>query len=69
MLLKKKIHCFWHETDKHTITSKGHIWTYPEENATPNSVIVIAGSNLKLSHKKTYGICGDYVLAWSSELE
>ena len=21
-------HCFWHETDKYTLTSKGYIWCY-----------------------------------------
>ena len=69
MLLNKKIHCFWHETDKYTVTSKGHIWTYPEENVTSNSVIVIAGSKLSLSHRKIYGICGDYVLEWSNKFK
>jgi hypothetical protein len=69
MLSNKKIHCFWHEEDKYTVTSRGHIWTYPKEDTTPNSVIVIAGSRLNQSYKKTHGICGDYVLTWSKKLK
>ena len=69
MLDNKKIHCFWHETDKYTITSKGLIWTYPEERVTPSSVVVVAGSGLSQSYKKIHGICGDYVLAWSKKFK
>tara|TARA_R100001082_G_C4284430_1_gene125367 strand:+ start:87 stop:473 length:387 start_codon:yes stop_codon:yes gene_type:complete len=30
MLKNKNIHCFWHEADFCTITSKGWVWKYPE---------------------------------------
>jgi hypothetical protein len=30
MLSNKEIHCFWHEGDYCTITSKGWVWKYPE---------------------------------------
>ena len=30
MLQNKKIHCFWHEFDRYTLTSKGWVWKYPE---------------------------------------
>jgi len=30
MLKNKKIHCFWHEQDFCTLTSKGWVWKYPE---------------------------------------
>ena len=29
-MLKNNIHCFWHENDKVTLTSKGYVWKYPE---------------------------------------
>jgi hypothetical protein len=29
-MIKKGIHCFWHEDDKMTVTSKGFVWKYPE---------------------------------------
>mgnify|MGYP003634570285 CR=1 FL=1 len=30
MLKDSEIHCFWHEKDYCTITSKGWVWKYPE---------------------------------------
>ena len=38
-----KIHCFWHQGDLCTLTSKGYVWKYPE--------IYFEG--------KLWGICGD----------
>ena len=69
MLDNRKIHCFWHETDNYTITSKGYIWTYPGKDITSNSVMVVAGNRIKQSYKKIHGICGDYVLAWSKKFK
>ena len=28
-MLKEDIHCFWHQEDDVTLTSKGFMWTYP----------------------------------------
>jgi hypothetical protein len=49
---------FWHQNDDFTLTSNGYIWTYPEKNVTPRSIIV----DLNLDHKynNIYGICTDY---------
>jgi hypothetical protein len=30
MLEDPDIHCFWHENDLVTLTSKGYVWKYPE---------------------------------------
>lgn len=30
MLKQPEIHCFWHEKDLVTLTSKGFVWKYPE---------------------------------------
>ena len=43
--LKKKgqnLNYFWHETDKHTITSKGYLWNYPGGPITSDSVAVLS---------------------------
>jgi len=56
------IHCFWHETDKFTITSKGYIWTFPEEEVTKNSVIVHKGSDWKEKNYNCAAVCTDYIL-------
>ena len=41
MLQNPLIHCFWHEQDAHTITSRGYIWSYPNQTLTPKSVCVM----------------------------
>ena len=51
---------FWHEDDKFTLTSKGYIWTYPNNIYSKNSVIVHLDENLNLKND-CYGICSDYV--------
>lgn len=58
---------FWHQEDKHTLTSKNYIWTYPGEAYTPRSIIVMPEWNKNLDEfvdlraYDCYGICSDYV--------
>jgi hypothetical protein len=66
MLKNKKIHCFWHQEDKFTLTSKNYIWTYPGESYTSKSVVVKPENHIKNNFKdiakyNCYGICSDYV--------
>lgn len=50
---------FWHEEDKFTLTSRGYIWTYPNNLISNNSVLVSL-SDL-IPNEDCYGICSDYV--------
>jgi len=59
MLKNDKIHCFWHETDQYTITSKQFIWTYPGKYASENCIIVDNSQDPPNYNCK--GICSDYV--------
>jgi len=45
MLKEPDIHCFWHENDLVTITSRGYVWKYPE--------VYYQG--------KLWGICSDWL--------
>ena len=45
MLEEPDIHCFWHENDLVTLTSKGYVWKYPE--------VYFQG--------KLWGVCSDWV--------
>ena len=45
MLEEPDIHCFWHENDLVTLTSKGYVWKYPE--------VYYQGS--------LWGVCSDYL--------
>lgn len=66
MLLNKKIHCFWHQEDDFTITSKGFIWTYPNKQLTDNSICVLPEkTNLtKEQISNSYGICSDFIIKY-----
>jgi glycerophosphoryl diester phosphodiesterase len=57
MLNESDIHCFWHETDKFTITSEGVIWTYPNNITGQHSVIV---TNDPVTSKNIFGVCTDF---------
>ena len=62
LLLDEKIHCFWHQEDDYTVTSKGYIWTYPGKHVTSRSVIVCRDTD-QLNELETtpHGICVDDV--------
>jgi hypothetical protein len=53
---------FWHEDDDFTLTSSGHIWTYPGKKITELSIIVdLDIPKISLYTVIPYGICSDYV--------
>lgn len=70
MTQNPKIHCFWHEEDKYTITSKGIIWAYPGEAVSNNTVCVLPESNnTHISNlQNCYGICSDNIEYYSQLL-
>ena len=61
-MLNHGIHCFWHESDKFTITSKGYIWTFPEEEVTRSSIIVHKDSGWKEKDYQCAGVCTDFII-------
>jgi hypothetical protein len=63
-LLNNDVHCFWHENDERTLTSRGYIWTYPNKKTFTKSVIVVLQEELTLSDTNLFGVCGDYVTNW-----
>jgi hypothetical protein len=56
---------FWHEEDKFTLTSHKWIWTYPGNDLTSISVLVmpeiIDPTLANITDVKCYAICSDYV--------
>jgi len=65
-LLNNTVHCFWHENDERTLTSRNYIWTYPDKDTVPNSVLVVLTEHLNLKDKNIYAVCGDYIETWKS---
>lgn len=37
-----RIHCFFHDTDEYTITSRGYIWAYPDVNMAGTNCIAVS---------------------------
>tara|TARA_R100000008_G_C3523787_1_gene135445 strand:+ start:114 stop:554 length:441 start_codon:yes stop_codon:yes gene_type:complete len=66
MLLYPQIHCFWHQTDDVTLTSRNFIWTYPGKESTENSVCVLANKDDKIP-EKCFGICSDFIMEYINE--
>jgi len=62
-MLLNNVHCFWHQKDDYTLTSKGHIWTYPEKMICWQSVIVCNSEKqtLEAFGQNLHGICSDFV--------
>jgi len=58
MIANKKVHCFWHEKDLYTITSKNIIWVYPRQKTCKNSVLVSKGP--RLAEGRMLGVCTDF---------
>ena len=63
MLLFDGCHCFWHQDDDYTLTSKGIPWVYPGKKLVSNSVWVMPEvSDIGNPHRRTdiYGVCSDF---------
>jgi len=66
MLDNAKIHCFWHDTDKHTITSNGFIWSFPNCPTNEKSICVLP-EKYNTVIENCYGICSDYIHNYISQ--
>ena len=65
MIKDSKIHCFWHQEDDVTLTSRNYIWTYPGKELKEKSICVMPEkSNIKPGSNKLegcVGICSDII--------
>ena len=61
MLSYSDIHCFWHQEDDVTLTSRNFLWTYPGKRLTANSICVLPEKNDEIP-KKCLGICSDSIV-------
>lgn len=75
-LLKKedpKFNFFWHEHDRHAITSRGIFWNYPGGPITDDSVAVLPEKwwdrRLHDSITRALGICTDFPIRFREELK
>jgi hypothetical protein len=58
-MLELGVHCFWHQEDYYTLTSKGIIWAYPN-HYTGAGILVMPSKELIDKYRQSiYGICVD----------
>jgi len=65
LLLWGDVNCFWHQTDKMTLTSNGTPWMYPG-NYSSLGVTVELGKHSKIPN--VWGVCTDHPLLWRNSL-
>ena len=61
MLSYSDIHCFWHQEDDVTLTSRGFFWTYPGKQLTEKSICVLPEKKLDI---EVAGVCSDFIVRW-----
>ena len=62
MLQNPNIHCFWHQNDDYTLTSKGIPWVYPGKKVFENSIWVLPEkTTYKYIKLNCLGICSDNI--------
>ena len=59
-LLDLGAHCFFHQNDYVTLTSRGFIWTYPTQELTDKSICVLPELQT-IDIKGCVGICSDHI--------
>lgn len=59
------IHCFWHETDAYTVTSRNGLWCYPG-NFNPKGITVVTGGpeTVSVTPDGIGGVCTDQAILW-----
>ena len=64
-LQKENIHCFFHDRDSVTLTSRGFLWTYPGKKLTKNSICVLPETTKMIQTEGFIqicaGVCSDFI--------
>jgi hypothetical protein len=64
--LRNDLHCFFHDTDDYTITSKGYVWAYPGKKYSSDRCINVLPEKTSLDMSdgwevNYYGVCSDFI--------
>lgn len=62
-MVNKPIHCFWHQNDDVTLTSKNYLWTFPGKPIHGEMAIAVVPEfvNFHWDISKALGVCTDYI--------
>ena len=66
MLVHTNIHCFWHQEDHYTVTSRGYIVSYPGYEITGRTICMKPELASPDSVSSCYAICSDYIGRWGA---
>lgn len=58
-MLELNLHCFWHQEDYYTLTSKGIVWAYPNYYINKGILVMPNKEFLDNLENEIYGICID----------
>ena len=53
------LHCFWHQTDEYTLTSKGIVWAYPSFYTSVGILVMPSKDFIDNLNRPIYGLCVD----------
>ena len=59
-MMNENIHCFWHQADDVTVTSKGYIWTHSDTDVYTEKSIACWIDAIGDQPNNVFGICSDY---------
>ncbi len=58
-MMEDEIHCFYHQGDDVTLTSRGYLWTLPGKQLTKKSISVLPK---KEPDVEIAGVCSDFIV-------
>jgi len=64
MMLESGVHCFWHENDCYTLTSKAIPWCIPGKWIAGGITVVLSATESDEVIKDCLGVCVDNPLEW-----
>ena len=68
-MLENDIHCFWHQSDDFTLTSRGIIWAYPGTTTSGGNTVLLFPERFKEVNYRSYDfICTDYTYRFFKNL-
>jgi len=60
-LMDLNMHCFFHDQDNMTLTSKNYIWVYPTYKYLNGYCIIVHPEKYGVDFRYAAGVCSDYV--------
>jgi len=63
-MIELNLHCFWHESDRVTLTSKGYVWAHVGRQPIEKSIAVMP-EIAKEDTSQCIGVCSDEIIYYA----